>query len=104
MVQGNEEGGCEPACEHGRLSTGTHALRTLLQVCDQTWCEYVVRRVALPPCSMNAWVCSLLITRASLRLLSQLLCCMQALERINSSVSTSDVKRHLAYMQKFGSV
>ena len=33
-----------------------------------------------------------------------LLCCMQALQRINSSVSTADVKRHLAYMQKFGSV
>jgi hypothetical protein len=30
--------------------------------------------------------------------------CAQALQRINSSVSSSDVKRHLAYMQEFGSV
>ena len=28
----------------------------------------------------------------------------QALRRINSSVSTTDVKRHLAYMKEFGSV
>ncbi|CAK0786507.1 hypothetical protein CVIRNUC_009720 [Coccomyxa viridis] len=28
----------------------------------------------------------------------------QALQRINSSVSTADVKRHLAYMQEFGSI
>jgi katanin p60 ATPase-containing subunit A1 len=28
----------------------------------------------------------------------------QALQRINSSVSSTDVKRHLAYMQEFGSV
>lgn len=27
-----------------------------------------------------------------------------ALQRINSSVSSSDVKRHLAYMEEFGSV
>lgn len=29
---------------------------------------------------------------------------MQALQRIKSSVSTADVKRHTAYMQEFGSV
>ena len=29
---------------------------------------------------------------------------LQALRRINSSVSTTDVKRHLAYMKEFGSV